>query len=226
LFALARERRQGLCDGCAIDTSQVVPSSLRLAQLRADLVAVAAHGFEETRLSRSCLSPVPASGQELPLATGSFMATPLLSLVTSGPQTTPLTRRAKPWNLIKAMSMNRWSHRRAAQSAIRAMGSSAAMARTLPSSHSHAPWQSCDPLSGHVARLPVGDRLECPSSRVRRCSGAAFSRTESSQPFRNAAIVGLKSKVSLKCFRRAARMTRTLAGRSPRFGGLSAFVAS
>jgi hypothetical protein len=42
LVALARKRRQGLGDGCATDTSQVVHKWLRLAQRRAEIFAVAA----------------------------------------------------------------------------------------------------------------------------------------------------------------------------------------
>ena len=62
LVALARERRQGLGDGCATDTSQLVRKLLRLAKLHTEVVAVAAHGFNETRLPRSCPWSAPAPG--------------------------------------------------------------------------------------------------------------------------------------------------------------------
>jgi len=46
---VARERRLGLGDGSATDPLQVMHKSLRLANLRVEVVALAAHGVNQTR---------------------------------------------------------------------------------------------------------------------------------------------------------------------------------
>jgi hypothetical protein len=59
---MAREGWQGLCNGRACESLQVVRKYLRLAYLRAEVVALAAQSSMAIRLPGSRRSSVPALG--------------------------------------------------------------------------------------------------------------------------------------------------------------------